>query len=282
MFRFVPPSGQTVSTEMAVTSCGSSDIVGPAVVLQFRNVTNVDSLASMIGLVADMPDGDVLMTALRRGPLAGLPVDTVSFYSVHPDEEVLRLRGGSGFDEQLRKEFGVLPVNDRHPMGQAVLSGESYWTGLTALFERFPFAANDARRLPAYGRGEAVCMPIVSRASVIGTWFTVFSTPVHQTIARLEKFRAIGHLLGHWLLMSSGQGAVLQTVPRSMPFHTSERELVILRLIEDGKSNLQIAQKLGYSEATVRADLSRLYRRLGVAGRREVVAKAREVGLYAG
>ena len=50
--------------------------------------------------------------------------------------------------------------------------------------------------------------------------------------------------------------------------------------MEQGFSNNHVAEKLGYSEATVRADLSRLYKLLGANGRREVVRKARDSGLY--
>jgi DNA-binding CsgD family transcriptional regulator len=212
--------------------------------------------------------------------LAGLPVDTVSVYSVHREDEVIRLRGGSGYDETLRREYGVLPINDRHPLGSTVLTGESYWMRTAALFELFPFAAGEARRLTAFQKGETVCLPIVSRASVIGVWFMVLNEPVQQTVARLDQFNALGHLLGHWLLMRDAEGQPTGSVPRNMHFQVSERELAILRLIDAGKSNLQIAQKLGYSEATVRADLSRLYKALGVSGRREVVASAKETGLY--
>jgi LuxR family maltose regulon positive regulatory protein len=51
-------------------------------------------------------------------------------------------------------------------------------------------------------------------------------------------------------------------------------------LAADGKRNAEIADELGYSEATVRADLSRLYKLLGASGRREIMMRARELGLY--
>jgi len=46
-----------------------------------------------------------------------------------------------------------------------------------------------------------------------------------------------------------------------------------------GLSNLQIADALGASEATVRYRLTRLYRALGVRGRRAAASRARELGI---
>ena len=59
----------------------------------------------------------------------------------------------------------------------------------------------------------------------------------------------------------------------------SDRERTILDLVFQGLSNLEIADHLGYSEATVRADLGRMSKMLGVSGRREIVRRVKELGL---
>ncbi len=47
----------------------------------------------------------------------------------------------------------------------------------------------------------------------------------------------------------------------------TDREVEVLRLVHSGLSNKQIARKLGISERTVKAHLTRVFQRLGVADR---------------
>lgn len=58
----------------------------------------------------------------------------------------------------------------------------------------------------------------------------------------------------------------------------SAREVEILRLVDQGLLNKQIARALGIGEKTVKAHLGRVYQRLGVQGRREAVLWGRRNG----
>ena len=59
----------------------------------------------------------------------------------------------------------------------------------------------------------------------------------------------------------------------------SERELDILRALAHSMSNKRIAQVLGVSPETVKWHLRNVYGKLGVAGRDDAVARARDLGL---
>jgi LuxR family maltose regulon positive regulatory protein len=59
----------------------------------------------------------------------------------------------------------------------------------------------------------------------------------------------------------------------------SERELEVLRLVADGRSNREIADQLFVTVGTVKKHLNNVYGKLGVGRRTEAVAQAREVGL---
>lgn len=58
----------------------------------------------------------------------------------------------------------------------------------------------------------------------------------------------------------------------------SARERALLALVARGLDNLQIAAQLGVAEKTVRNAMSALYARLGVEGRPQAVARARDLG----
>lgn len=81
-------------------------------------------------------------------------------------------------------------------------------------------------------------------------------------------------MAGLWALTSgsrSSRGAA--------PERVSSRELEVLRLLAEGLSNKGIASRLGIREQTVKNHLSRLMRKLGGAGRVELVLLAMRYGL---
>jgi DNA-binding NarL/FixJ family response regulator len=61
--------------------------------------------------------------------------------------------------------------------------------------------------------------------------------------------------------------------------HVTERQKQILRLVEVGKSNTGIALALGYSVSTIKQELQRVMRAMGVSDRTEAAARARSLGL---
>lgn len=57
------------------------------------------------------------------------------------------------------------------------------------------------------------------------------------------------------------------------------RELDVVRLIAQGRSNAEIGQELFVSEATVKTHINHIFSKLGARDRSQVVIKARELGL---
>jgi DNA-binding NarL/FixJ family response regulator len=108
-----------------------------------------------------------------------------------------------------------------------------------------------------------------------------FQQQIERTWALLEQLSALAQSLSLWLLLREPDSPRMH-VPQSSPMILRTREIDVLRFVEGGLTNGRIAEETGYSEATIRADLLRLSKMLGVRGRREVVRRARELGLYEG
>lgn len=60
---------------------------------------------------------------------------------------------------------------------------------------------------------------------------------------------------------------------RSGPSLLTARQLELMTLVRDGHTNLQVANRLGLSEGTVRTHLANIYERLGVGSRTAAVTK---------
>jgi LuxR family maltose regulon positive regulatory protein len=69
------------------------------------------------------------------------------------------------------------------------------------------------------------------------------------------------------------------TVDQPLIEPLSERELEVLRLIADGFSNAEIAQRLIIAHGTVKRHTNNIYGKLGVQSRTQAVARSRELGL---
>jgi DNA-binding CsgD family transcriptional regulator len=59
----------------------------------------------------------------------------------------------------------------------------------------------------------------------------------------------------------------------------TDREGQVLQLLADGRSNKEIAARLGVSPNTVKTHVARLFEKLQVARRTEAIQRARELGL---
>lgn len=65
----------------------------------------------------------------------------------------------------------------------------------------------------------------------------------------------------------------------ALPKELNGTDIRILQALRRGARNKQIARELGIAEQTVKNSLSRLYARMGVAGRMELILKATQSGL---
>ncbi|WP_432558363.1 response regulator [Granulicoccus sp. GXG6511] len=84
---------------------------------------------------------------------------------------------------------------------------------------------------------------------------------------------------GETVLTADLTARVVETMRERTRAPLSDRELDVLRLVAEGKSNREIARALFVSEATVKTHLNHAFGKLGVASRTAAVAAARRTGV---
>jgi LuxR family maltose regulon positive regulatory protein len=77
----------------------------------------------------------------------------------------------------------------------------------------------------------------------------------------------------------TGSPQALAPQPGGLIEPLSERELEILRLIDDGQSNQAIADRLVITVGTAKWHISNIYGKLGVRSRTQALSRARELNL---
>jgi LuxR family maltose regulon positive regulatory protein len=96
-----------------------------------------------------------------------------------------------------------------------------------------------------------------------------------------EEQRYVGRILAAFRADRELQaGGPLE--PRTTPSALTNRELETLGLLAERLSRQEIADQLHISNATVKRHAENIYSKLGVAGRRQAVAKARELAILSG
>jgi LuxR family maltose regulon positive regulatory protein len=97
----------------------------------------------------------------------------------------------------------------------------------------------------------------------------------------LAKSQRPGHGYAPDLLAAQGETAVTELRPAQLLIeHLTTRELEVLKLIEAGCTNQDIADRLVISIPTVKRHISNIYGKLGAKSRTQAVSLGRELGLF--
>jgi len=91
------------------------------------------------------------------------------------------------------------------------------------------------------------------------------------SMEEVERVQAVQPLLESALIPRCLGELALKTSTRTSP-HLTQREQQIARLVRDGLSNKAIGRQLGLTQPTVKTHLRRLFLKLGVSSRTELVA----------
>jgi DNA-binding NarL/FixJ family response regulator len=184
-------------------------------------------------------------------------------------------RGGSNFSERDRAVLDLLSPHlvrllqaseSRRRLQAALALHESSEAAIVLLEadDRIDFASQAAHELlDRYFGADGVGLP-----DALASWLRE-----RRTGATAEPLRV--HTGDLTLLVELVEGALLLEEKRRMPTLT-RRELEILELVAEGRTNGEIAERLWVSPLTVRRHLENVYAKLGVHTRTAAAAFVRE------
>ncbi len=166
-----------------------------------------------------------------------------------------------------------LPANgisvwDDHPFGIAARSGLIHNQSAEAL---------DGSEVEAY------CLPLTKGSEPIGLLCLTLVNGARMNLISPEALSVVSKITGIWLdslgLTSAFPRGDSVAAPTASPESLTERQLTVLRLMAEGKTNAQIAQELILSESTIRQETVKIYRALGVHARSEAGKRAKHLGI---
>jgi DNA-binding CsgD family transcriptional regulator len=256
--------------------------IGGVTLLQIGSLA---PLERFFAFLTTFPEPDAACAALMRGPLSPLAAQTGSIWAQYETSE-LQLLGSYQSSSLIVQRYSAIPMNVDVPVVRCVATGELGIDEMGKVTKKFPALAIDSAiwegLSAASGSGYLISVPLFASGISVGALGFVSSQSREFIEDYLPIISSISSALALWMthprlhtyVSTTGFSGV-----SSDSLSLTPRQLQILLLVEEGKSNAAIAHALGYSLSTVKQELQRTLHTLRVDGRRGAVARARELGL---
>jgi len=255
------------------------------------NINALEAPNNMIGYtmflrhLGYLPEPNSVAISLAQGPLAYLNPVEVDLWITGEDSDILRI-GSCGVINDPNRIYDRISLSFRTPITVAFATGTPLIVAVNSIFETYPeFEVDRAfwhEIVEHHREGDLVQVPYYFSGVVIGAFTFLTSSPTQWDANHFMHFDAIGAALALWA-SHPHNGAVNGARKRTnnVGIGLTQRQIDILLLVRDGKSNGAISGRLGYSTSTIKQELQRIMNRLNVHDRSQAVAVATGLQLLA-
>jgi len=206
---------------------------------------------------------DEICQFIAENTLSHLQVQGI-FLTEITNRRTARARASFGINQSEFPEWQEFPIEWKLPVTDALTEKRLVWvTSLPQWPEEYPLVAQVEFPFPARTH---IVTPILRFNDSVGC-FGIFSslelTPDEETELLLQT---IGHLISLHIYRKERERA-----KKESPNVTSltDRQIEILMHISEKKTNIEIADIMGYSESTIRQETIRIFEKLHLSGRNE-------------
>lgn len=234
-------------------------------------------LISYLWMLSDLPDGDAVGFAISRGLLAPFGAELALVYAVRPDGHTLDLVASYGMGKKEDAVYARVTSEMHLPGVETFRLGTEKWLTKDQVSDNYPLAAPFFRAWKS--NGDFAFLPLRHRGAPMGFMVLAFAEPVERSWHLRATIDAVLSATVLWLLAASAlKGVARSNLSETAPLELTARQREVLVLMRDGRSNREIADQLGYSVATIKADITTLGQMLGASGRADILERARLAG----
>lgn len=249
------------------------------------DVAGSAGLPQFLRFLANLPAPDNVARALLLGPLSVFDTGAVSITQVRG--EALELNGTSGYTPGEVDGYWRVPLSVPTPFSRCVREAEVIIDEIEEVTTNFEALQVDEGLWQGFmdrlGVGQVISAPILFQGTVIGAFGGITRSKRHWNSLDFALLDGISSALGLWMTHPDTPTSRTDRLHRrdASLLHVTQRQQQILRLVEVGKSNTAIALALGYSVSTIKQELQRVMRNMGVSDRSDAAERARSLGLLA-
>lgn len=191
----------------------------------------------------------------------------------------IEVSGLFGFN---RSEFQAFPsevrLQDPYPVPEVLRLRRTVWINT---LPKWPKEYSMMKPIPLPNNERTVINFPIDRFGSPVACMSIFSTLKLEPNAEIEAFlRAVGSVYALYKFKDDleeriklAAESIIQSKRRPTQEYSSgeltERQKIILRLMSEKKTNLEISELIGYSESTVRQETIRIFATIGVANRHD-------------
>lgn len=222
-----------------------------------------------------------ILDHLVRVVLVPIRAESIVFFQTNEYDEFF-VTGDSGISKEAKSELAPsYSLYEGCPASVAIRLGEIVWIdGSGDSHKKYSMLANFPLLV---GDKSLISIPIFLKGTPVAA-LDIFSEHGKKEDINVKSFlTAIGHLFsmyyyrnGHSSPVENDDIRVKNPTEKSEPgannLSLTERQLVILRLISEERTNQSISHFLGYSESTIRQEIMRIFAKLGCNHRGEAAA----------
>ena len=238
--------------------------------------------ASFLQFLTTFPQPDLVAQAMIRGPLAPFGCKATSLWKHDEFDDLLRigLHGDAAHDDD---RYARVSLSIAAPLTDSFKRSAVVIVPLADFTMQFPQLEMDqdfwGEVTKRNGNGDVGHVPIFAQGSPIGVYVFLCDQVREWTAMDLVILDSLAAALGLW--MSNPRSKLLE--PRTSETYQglalSARQIEILKLVSEGKSNTAISARLGYSQSTIKQELRAVMRRLRVQSRIDAFTKASALNL---
>ena len=239
------------------------------------------SLCAFLRMLADDPTPDAVAAALANGPLGTFHPTLVCMGFVDTTREVLTIEGLHGADPQVRNAYASIPLDTDMPATACYRTNSVVTAPAHQMTRDFPLTApySETRHDP---QADVWAFPIRYRGAVIAILGLELSDPAGRPWLVRSAVATLAGPLATWAALrihaeQQSHDYWSRRTPRALTI--TDRQKRIITLVREGHTNTQIAEDIGFSVPTVKAELARLCALLGAADRTDLTSKAARAGL---
>lgn len=245
--------------------------------------TGLGSLPAFLQYLGTFPDAGAAVASLVDGPLATFGARTAILWRLDDSQDALSAMGSFGHSQEELDRYSVIPLALDLPIVHCVRD-RSIIVESTARLTGTYLDGIDSTLLDGMAKRSTtvvvVSIPILHAGRTVGA-LGFGGTQSWESDDRVSSvLDVISAILGLWMTHPLGPHPQDVTAAvRTWSLSFSARRKRILALVAEGLTNQRIADELGMSASSVKADLQQAMQALRTHDRHKAAARARTLGL---
>lgn len=246
------------------------------------NATRGSTFSEVLQFLTYFPHPDAVVQAIVRGPLAQFGCNGMGLW-LHVNLTELVCVGVYGLDDGVMEHYSRLPLTFGAPVTEAVISSSKIILPVSAVIKNYPGLGLDWEIWEVLenetGDGDIAHVPIFASGIPIGAFAFLCDRSNDWNSYSIALLDGIAASLALWISNPLSKIMDESKLDNHGGLVLSPRQIEILNLVRQGKSNASISARLGYSLSTVKQELQRVMKRLKVQTRDAAAERAIELQL---